>query len=322
MKSICNPPTTTRGPSRHAPHVVTFVCSCLFLLAGLMVGAVAWAASGSSSGRQVVYQIRPSEADKAISRFDEPSYVTFNQGVGDQAQLVVFLPGSNGKPANAARLLGVIANQAYRVIGLEYNDSPAVVQVCRRDPNPACSGQFRHKRIFGDDVTTVVDDTPAESIVNRLVMLLAYLDKKHPEERWDGYLVGGQPNWQRIVVSGLSQGAGMAAYIAKRKVVARVVLFSSPWDFQAPTRTLAPWIAETSVTPPERWYAEYHRREKTAPLIAQAYRALRIPADHVRVFDLDLPAGKGNGSNNPFHGSTIRLPGYLSEWQFLFGQSP
>jgi hypothetical protein len=40
----------------------------------------------------------------------------------------------------------------------------------------------------------------------------------------------------------------------------------------------------------ERRFAEYHRRENTASLIAQAYAALQIPADHIRMFDLDLPS--------------------------------
>ena len=111
----------------------------------------------------------------------------------------------------------------------------------------------------------------------------------------------------------------MAAYIAQRESVARVVLFSSPWDFHGQPRKLAPWIDGPSATPPERWFAELHRREATAPLIAQAYRALRIPADHVLVFDLDLPDG-GRGQN-PFHGSTVRLPGYEPQWRWLYGSA-
>jgi hypothetical protein len=72
-------------------------------------------------------------------------------------------------------------------------------------------------------------------------------------------------------------------------IVARVVLCSSPWDFSAVSRTVAPRLVEPSVTGAERWFAEYHRRENTAALIAQAYAAV-IPPAHVQVFDLDLPA--------------------------------
>lgn len=97
-----------------------------------------------------------------------------------------------------------------------------------------------------------VANTQSETIVNRLVKLLSYLQEHDAPRRWDGYLLNGEPNWSRIVVSGLSQGAGMAAYIAKRKAVARAVLFSSPWDFMGASRQLAPWISEPSATPPDR----------------------------------------------------------------------
>jgi hypothetical protein len=214
-------------------------------------------------------------------------------------------------------LLSVVAGQGYRAIGLEYDDEPAVVQLCTRREDPQCSGDFRRERVFGDLAGAPVSNPVEESVVRRLVMLLRALDHRRPDDHWGEYLVDGEPDWSRIVVSGLSQGAGMAAYIAKRRAVARVVLFSSPWDFYGAARTLAPWLGEPSATPPERWFAEFHQREATAALIVQAYRMLQIPQDHVRVFDLDLP---GNQSGpNPFHGSTVRLAGYATQWQWLYG---
>jgi hypothetical protein len=269
---------------------------------------------------QLVYEILPSVADASITRFNDPNYVVFGKNPTSQQSLVVFLPGTLGKPRNAARLLGVVADQGYLAIGLSYNDSPGIVQVCPRNPSLTCSAAVREKRIFGDDVTSVVSNTPAESIVHRLVTLLEYLDSHDPERQWKSYLLNNEPNWSRIVVSGLSQGAGMAAYIAKRKRVARVVLFSSPWDFHGPAKILASWLAEPSATPPELWFAEYHRREKTMPLIAAAYQKLRIPPENIRVLDLDLPAGGSHGAN-PYHVSTISNPAYRDDWIFLFGHS-
>jgi hypothetical protein len=275
----------------------------------------------TAAGDLVVQEIRPSEADPAITRFDEPNFIVFDEQTAPGSQLVVFLPGTDGKPGNAVHLLRLVAAQGYRVIGLEYNDDPAVVQVCPRSPDPACSGDFRRRRIFGGEGRSPVANTQAETIVNRLVTLLGYLQEHDSARRWDGYLLNGEPNWSRIVVSGLSQGAGMAAYIAKHKSVARVVLFSSPWDFQRSSQRLAPWLADPSATPPERWFAEYHRRENTAALIARAYQALQIPMSNIRIFDLDLPKDMKFKSDNPYHGSTIRVPAYAPEWEFLFGRS-
>jgi hypothetical protein len=300
----------------------TFSASLLLALLAALCCPLAAQESTPTNASVVLYEIKPSDTDPAIRHFDEPDLVLFETETPSSAELVVFMPGTDGQPAHARKLLRVVAGQGYRVIGLEYDDSPAVVEVCPRDPSPRCSEDFRRRRIFGETDARVVDNPPAESIVNRLVKLLQYLARVHPGEGWESYLAGEEPAWDCIVVSGLSQGAGMAAYIAKRVTVARVVLFSSPWDYSALNRTLAPWLAANSATPPERWYAAYHRREKTADLLARAYVVLGIPRDHVLIFDCGLPPGERSGrSNNPYHGSTVRNAEYAPQWRMLFGHS-
>jgi hypothetical protein len=296
------------------------LASVLWLACGVATAQENAATAGKPGQR--VYLIKPSATDPAIHQFDEPHYVVFAPAVSAHAQLVVFMPGTDGRPANGGRLLSVVADQGYRVIGLEYDDVPAIVQVCPRNPSPNCSGDFRHRRIFGDGPTYAANNSPAESIVNRLVKLLEYLDRQYPENNWGSYLAGGTPDWSRMVVSGLSQGAGMAAYIAKHEAVARVVLFSSPWDFFGPSRTPARWLSEPSATPPDRWFAEYHQRENTAGAIVRAYKVLLIPPENIQVFDLPIPPGMHSSSDNPFHGSTIRVPAYEPQWRLLFGHSP
>ncbi|PTS89698.1 hypothetical protein DBR17_02845 [Sphingomonas sp. HMWF008] len=266
----------------------------------------------------VEHQIKPSTADPAVTRFDESNIAIARKDLSVTAPLVLFLPGTGGKPENVRGLLTVVAEQGYRTLGLSYDDVPAVVQVCPRVPDPDCSAHFRQMRLDGSGPGAPgVSNPAAEGIVARLVATLRALDRAEPEEGWGGYLSGDTPRWDRIVLSGLSQGAGMAAYLAKSVPVRRVVLFSSPWDFTQPDRKLAPWMAGPSATPPERWFAEYHKREATADLLAESYRALGIPNDHVLVFDRDLP-GNGGGPN-PYHGSTVRDPGYAAQWRFLYG---
>lgn len=118
-------------------------------------------------------------------------------------------------------------------------------------------------------------------------------------------------------MSGLSQGAGMAAYLAKRYPVDRVVLFSSPWDYLMPGTRPAAWLFEPPATPPERWWAERHVRENTTQAIARAYAALRIPRDHILLFDGPVP-GRAKG-DNPYHGSTVWLPQYEPQWRAMYG---
>jgi hypothetical protein len=275
----------------------------------------------------ITYRVAPHDTDPAITRFDEPHYIVFDSSKSRSSELLVFMTGTGGNPANVSAFLNVAADQGYRVIALAYNDVPAVVQVCAQNPDPACSAKVREKRIFGSDLTALIDDRPAESIVNRLVKLLKELDRTHPSEAWDQYLTGSEPNWGKIIVSGHSQGAGMAAYIAQRKRVARAVLFSSPWDNYGPFQSIAPWVdAGPGATPPDLWYGAYHAKENTASLIARAYSALRIPSAHIRVFKLEPKRVMGA---NPYHLSMVGnlttprdandAPAFAGEWRFLIG---
>jgi hypothetical protein len=291
--------------------------------AGLIGLLTALAASAAAAAPDVTaLQVQPSALDTAVKAFDEPSVVLSPAGASAQTPLVLFLSGTGGKPANTLPLLKVIAGQGYRVIGLEYDDEPAVAQVCPRDPDPGCSEAFRRMRIYGQAAASPVSNPVAESIEARLTALLRSLDRTRPSEGWGAYLKDNRPDWSRMVVSGLSQGAGMAALIAKDHEVLRVVLFSSPWDWTGPARAPAPWLSKPSATAPDRWFAEYHRRENTAPALRRAYAALQIPADHIRVFDHDIPDRFAAGtarSPNPYHGLTIRDPAYEADWRAMFG---
>lgn len=84
-------------------------------------------------------------------------------------------------------------------------------------------------------------------------------------------------NWSRVVIGGHSQGAGMAAFLAKRVAVARVALWSGPSDYLPAAHGFAPWLSAASATPPERWYAMVHRDEAGARTLLAAYAVLGVP---------------------------------------------
>jgi hypothetical protein len=285
------------------------------------MGAAA-AASPAIAQSLTVERVLPSQADPQVHQFDLPNLV-LSRGKADKgAPLAIYLPGSGGRPDYVAPFLRMIADQGYRVIGLSYDDLPAVAQLCPRDPDPDCSLKFRAVRTFGGAAGPVANPDN-EAIVPRLVSLLRYLDHAHPGEGWGDYRdASGRPAWGRILVSGLSQGAGMAALIAKHYPVYRVVLFSSPWDTTGPDRRPAPWLSGPSATPPDRWWAERHAKEATTDLIAAAYRALRIPKDQILIFNGGLPPQRpGAAPANPYHGSTVRLPEYLDQWRRMYGRA-
>lgn len=285
-----------------------------------------------------LYRVPPSAADPRITRFNRAdNWVFFNPAASPSAELLLYLPGSapseNGTPFDRFQAFFRTAVDAgYHIIALQYDNHPAVAQVCPRMPDPDCSGAFREKRIFGDNVTGVISDAPQEAIVSRLATLLRYLAAQHPEQGWSRYLAGDQPAWSRIAVGGHSQGAGMAAYIAKRVGVARVVLLSGPWDFSMPGRVASPWLSMRAATPPDRWFALFHAQERQAGALRNAYAALGIPPSHIRMLDR-MPAEPVEPGErmDAFHVSVINdrltprgfsgAPAYQKDWAFLLGRS-
>ena len=141
-------------------------------------------------------------------------------------------------------------------------------------PDPAtCYENTRLEIIDGIDRSPLVNITPANGIDNRLTKLLRYLARQFPEEGWDRFLLQDQPKWSQIAVSGHSQGGGNAAMIAKIRLVARVVLFSSVTDS---IHTAAPsWVA-THVTPVQRYYAIAHDRDGFYGPIRAAWDSLGL----------------------------------------------
>jgi hypothetical protein len=280
--------------------------------------------SGAVLPAQKLERIKPSEADPRIHNYDEPNLILRPAAMDSVAPLMVFMPGTNGSPMGGLAVLQTMAKQGYRAIGLEYDDSPAVIQVCPATRREDCAAKFREMRIWGTGGSPDVHNPVEESIAARLIALLDTLAKRHPTENWGAYLTDSHGlNWSRIAVSGLSQGAGMAAFIAKKESVPRVVLFSCPIDGLGTLQDirLAPWLDWPSATPADRWYAERNAREPFNDALMVSYPKLGIPKDHTLVFNLDLPPGFDRRNPMAYHGVTIRDERYLPQWKFMIGDA-
>ncbi|MFT4045882.1 MAG: hypothetical protein QM661_04210 [Solimonas sp.] len=288
------------------------------------------------SDHRVFHAVAPDEADPSVHRYLRDSYAMFDRrALRAAAPLFAFLVGTTGSPDSSKTMLAVAAASGYRAVSLMYDTMPATNEACHHDPDPTCSQRFRQKRAYGDDVSRDIDDAPNEAVVPRLKAMLATLAQRYPDEGWAQYRqADGELAWNRLVLSGHSQGAGLAAFIARQHEIARVVLFSSPWDYyregggngdKKGGKRVAPWLAGTGATPAERWYAMYHAREPHADDIARAFAALALPADHIRVATLE-PRRKGSEHTSVSNDYTTPrddrgLPLYLSDWEFMIGKA-
>ncbi len=218
--------------------------------------------SAVSEAPLVEHIVAPQATDPAINKFLDDHYAWFDTTAQSNHKLLVFLPGSRQRPAMFQLVQREAARLGYHVVGLQYpNFHNGFVLTCSATgyPNPSeCFENGRLEMIDGLDRTTLVDVNPPNSIDNRLTRLLEYLAAQYPDERWSQFLANGAPNWPLIAVAGHSQGGSEAAMIAKIRLVARVVLFSSVVDSVG---TEAPsWVA-THVTPLERYWGIAHDRD-------------------------------------------------------------
>lgn len=185
-------------------------------------------------------------------------------GDSDVAQgdnnLIVHLPGTTDYPALSSCLLRSVAVSGKPTIGLTYaylrRGDTARNNQCATLPTEKdtveCLAAQHEDAIFGGrygaTTTGPTNDPfwqeidPRDSISGRLGMLLKHLDDEYPDEGWGDYFYDSDgtngsnsssiphPIFERITFIGHSQGAGHAAYLARKKAVHGAVLLSGPQD--------------------------------------------------------------------------------------------
>jgi pimeloyl-ACP methyl ester carboxylesterase len=251
--------------------------------------------------------VTPSSTDALVNTYTDASqqevhicYV--NTGIPPRNELLVFLPGSGGKPNGNDYFSQLAANLGYHVIGLMYPNVPSVGSLCDVSTDPDCYLKTRSEIIDGLDRTSLVNVNKANSIENRLVKCIQFLKNNYPAQNWGQYLdENNNIPWNKIAVAGHSQGGGHAALIAKNHLVARVICLASPKDnYRTPTAAnpqylgiIAPWINQSNLTPKEKYYSFTHIADATgaSPAEQQAIfslMGLRQIADSISI-DSNLP---------------------------------
>jgi hypothetical protein len=191
------------------------------------------------------------------------------------------------------------ASRGYHAVGLAYPNDEAIGTLCATSTDPDCAGKGRREVILGDNGSPVVAVDRANSIENRLVALLNFLNTSFPGEGWGQYLTGGLPNWSLITVAGHSQGGGHAGYLAKLFTLDRAVMLSSPGDVGVNPANPAQWLSLPNMTPVARQYGFTH----VADDLVLASRATA----NWRVIGLEAngPVQSVDGASAPYNNSRM-----------------
>jgi hypothetical protein len=283
-----------------------------------------------------VHAVAPLQTDPAISTAFEP-HLAVVPAHATVPRLVVFLPGTNGTPADYSKIVDVAASAGAHAIGLMYPDTLAILQDCGDDP--ACYFPIRLQKFDGVPRSPIDPVAPHDAILNRLVKLLAYLDARFPSEGWGAFVSGGAPVWSSIVLAGHSQGAGEAAAIGKVVALARVAQFSGTVDAVVTARgTLAPatWVGAPGATPSSAYYGFDHTLDNFYAKIVVDWSALGQDAFGPRTL-VETASPPYGGSHELItslsvgfaHGSTATdgstpldangAPLFAPVWRYMFG---
>lgn len=232
-------------------------------------------ARGQSDGGVVVHQVGPRQTDPRITGPPHPNLAMIATGVRQNGLLVVFLPGTGGKPGCCQLFLRQAALLGFHAIGLQYNNQTAVGAKCLNSLR--CFGTVRQNVFDGTDPTPRSAIPPRDGVEHRLSALLSYLVRRYPGEGWGQFLLGAVPRWGSIVISGHSQGGGEAAFIGAERGLSGVVTLSSPPDTDLHHQP-ATWVygVPSGATPLARVVAFVHTRDPFYARIVADWGAMNL----------------------------------------------
>lgn len=137
----------------------------------------------------------------------------------------------------------------------------------------------------GVDHHSLIDVSRPNSTEERIIQGMAYLQQQVPQGDWTYFVDGGQPRWDRIIVSGISHGASSAGVIALHRFVERAVMLSGPLDGNQP------WLSKIQQTPKDRLWAFSHTDDTQHPGHLDAFEAMGIVGAPTSVDNASSPYG-------------------------------
>jgi hypothetical protein len=254
--------------------------------------------------------IFPSLTDVAIDNVFGYHQTYLNTAIAPLNKLFLFLPGSNSNPFAYDAVQKLAAENGYHSLGISYSNA-TISPLCAGTNDSLCFDKVRREVITGAAVSDSVNVNIANSINNRVLKALQYLNTNFPSENWGQFYSGSTILWNKIAVAGHSQGGGHAAFIAKQNNVDRVVLLASPKDyFTAPLNKAAPWINLPSATPTFKYYALTHQNDQLGCTYNQQLQIFsRLGID---TFANNAIFETNNGNYNNSHVIISNLPGLNS----------
>ena len=194
------------------------------------------------------FYIPPISTDINYAETQDSHMIVKNSSLHND-KLFVFLGGTGSSTTSYRRISEFAADIGFDVINLSYPNTVAAASLRNASDNLAFD-KYRQEICYGTTISDFVTVDSLNSIHTRAVKLLNYLHEIYPDQLWNQYLLdSNELDWSKIIISGHSQGAGHASYLAKFNQAERVIMFSGPNDYSDHFDRPANWLRLPSETP-------------------------------------------------------------------------
>jgi hypothetical protein len=207
------------------------------------------------------YQVLPQATNERITSSSEPHYAYLDTHTPPRGKLLVFLSGTDSYPQHYRLFSETAASLGYHVVNLNYLNAQPVSK-CFQETDEDCFARFHEEVIFGNPVSDFVNVDSTNSIYNRTLTLLIYLDQQYPEQEWSQFFNASTLHYEKLVFAGHSQGGGHAAYFAQKFSIDRLIVFAAPNDYSEKYGHPAAWCESDFATSPERFFGLLHKRDE------------------------------------------------------------
>jgi hypothetical protein len=282
----------------------------------------------NTTGQNISVLIQPNQTDVGYSSTEESHYVVRNTKT-HLNKLLLFIGGSYSIPKNYNLVADHGATIGLDVISLSYPNNVATAPL-GTSSDQLIFDNYRDELCFGNQVSNEVTVDLLNCINTRATKLVLFLKNTYPDQNWGQYLTATNIlQWDKIIVSGHSQGSGHACYLGKKRLVDRVVMFSGPNDYSSYFNSAGNWLTINGLTPLSKQFSLLHTQDEIVPFNNQVANLrglglLTATENPLLVDNLIAPYSNAhsmslNVSALSFHNSTVggnsKLPNI---WTYMF----
>jgi len=223
------------------------------------------------------FELDPAELDPSVVVNLEVQFAHLDTRAEPLGKLVIFLSGYTNTPSSWRNHGRQIAGHGFHVVEPDYaNDWDC------GGAGGTCSVDSRWEALMGEDVSSIIDISRADSAEGRVVTMLRHLEQIHPGGDWGWYIEDDDTlRYEHIIIAGISHGAASTGLYATRRAFHRAVMHSGGWSD----------VDGASATPADAFYGLSHADDDQHDGHLSAWEAAGMPGVPTIIEDVPPPYG-------------------------------